>query len=311
MTYGHREKGNCADIEMLVQPATDTGASIAAAADGINPKGMTPISDAVRLAAEELRFSEQKATVILITDGLETCEVDPCVLASDLEAQGIDFTTHVLGFGLSDEEGQQVACLAENTGGKYLSANDGAALVEALTATVAQVVQAEPEPAPEPEPEPVAAYNFKPTVALSEGGPDIVDNTVFDVTWEFHAVAADGGKGDWVATDYNAGFEGNMEPGDYIVTASVGYASISQPVTIKAGEVAQPHFVLNGTILKLRPRPSEGAAVDKDATVEIRSGGDYVTTSFGEIDLVVPAGALEVDVSIGEAMVTRAYEAAS
>jgi len=308
MTYGHREKGNCDDIEMLVQPTAGAGAAIAAAADGINPKGMTPISDAVRLAAEDLRFTEQKATVILITDGLETCEVDPCALASELESQGVDFTTHVLGFGLSDEEGQQVACLAENTGGKYLSANDGDALVEALTATVAQVVQAEPEPAPEPEPEPVAAFNFKPTVALAEGGPEITDDSQLDVTWEFHAVAADGSKGEWVGTDYHAGFEGNLEPGDYIVTASVGYASVSQPVTIETGKLAEPHFVLNGAYLKLRPLPSEGAEVDGDATVEIRNGGDYVTTSYGEIDLVVPAGALEVDVSIGEAKVTRSYE---
>ena len=100
MTYGHREKGNCDDIEMLVEPAVGTGDAIAAAADAIKPKGMTPISDAVRLAAEDLQFTEQKATVILITDGLETCEVDPCALASDLDSRGIDFTTHVLGFGL-------------------------------------------------------------------------------------------------------------------------------------------------------------------------------------------------------------------
>src|SRR5690606_20843452 len=38
MTYGHREKGNCSDIEMLVEPATGTGAAIAAAADGISPR---------------------------------------------------------------------------------------------------------------------------------------------------------------------------------------------------------------------------------------------------------------------------------
>jgi Ca-activated chloride channel family protein len=142
MTYGHRERGNCGDIEMLVQPASGTAGAISAAANKINPKGMTPLSDAVRLAAEELRFTEEKATVILITDGLETCEVDPCALGTDLEAQGIDFTTHVLGFGLSDDEGRQVARLAENTGGKYLSAQDGDALVEALTATVAEVAQA-------------------------------------------------------------------------------------------------------------------------------------------------------------------------
>jgi Ca-activated chloride channel family protein len=308
MTYGHREKGNCSDIEMLVEPATGTGAAIAAAADDINPKGMTPISDAVRLAAEDLRFTEQKATVILITDGLETCEVDPCALASELESQGIDFTTHVLGFGLSDEEGQQVACLAENTGGKYLSANDGDALVEALTTTVAEVVQAEPEPVPEPEPEPepVADYTLKPTVALSEGGPDL-DEDSYDVTWTWYKPAADGAAGEYVGTAFGADFEGALEPGDYILRAEVGYAQAEQPVTIVADEVATPHLIVNGTILKLRPRPSEGADVDDNASVEVSSGGDYVTTGFGAFDFVVPAGNIEAVVSIGEASVTRTY----
>ena len=305
MTYGHREKGNCADIEMLIEPALGTGPAIAAAAQDINPKGMTPISDAVRLAAEDLRYTEQKATVILITDGLETCEVDPCALASDLESQGIDFTTHVLGFGLSDEEGQQVACLAENTGGKYLAANDGAALVDALTATVAQVAQAEPEPAPEPEPEPapVADYNYKPTASLSEDGPDIVDAAA-DLRWEWYKVAADGTQGEYVGADYYSTFKGTLEPGDYIMTATLDYAVSAQPVTIEDGKVAEPHFVLNGAVLKLHPRPSEGAEVDTDASTEIRHDGDYVTTNYGDVDIVVPAGSIDVDVAIGEATVT-------
>ena len=307
MTYGHREKGNCADIEMLIEPASGTGPAIAAAAQDINPKGMTPISDAVRLAAEDLRYTEQKATVILITDGLETCEVHPCALASELEAQGIDFTTHVLGFGLSDEEGQQVACLAENTGGKYLAANDGSALVEALTTTVAQVAQAEPEP--EPEPAPVAEFNYKPTASLSEGGPDLVEAGGAGLVWEWHTVAADGSKGEYVGTGYYSTLKETLEPGDYIMTATLGYASASQPVTIEAGKVAEPHFVINGAILKLHPMASEGADIDENATVEIRHAGEYVTTEYGDTDLVVPAGALEVDVSIGEAKVTRTYDA--
>ena len=309
MTYGHREKGNCSDIEMLVEPAVGTGAAIAAAADAINPKGMTPISDAVRLAAEDLQFTEQKATVILITDGLETCEVDPCALAADLESKGIDFTTHVLGFGLSDEEGQQVACLAENTGGQYLSANDGAALVDALTATVAQVVQAEPVPVPEPEPEPapVADYNLKPTASLSEGGPDIGDGGSENLVWEWYHVNADGSIGEWVATDYYARFEGTLEPGDYIMRASFGYASVEQPVTIVAGKVAKPHFVLNAAILKLHPRASEGAEVDGDASTEINSNGAYVTTDYGDVDRIIPAGDIDVVVKLGAATVERSF----
>lgn len=91
-------------------------------------------------AAEELHYTEDKATVVLITDGIETCKADICELGKLLESQGVDFTTHVVGFGLSIEEGRQVACLAENTGGQYFSADDGASLVVALNETVAAPV---------------------------------------------------------------------------------------------------------------------------------------------------------------------------
>lgn len=307
MTYGHREKGNCEDIEMLVEPATGTGAAIAEAANTINPKGMTPISDAVRLAAEDLRYTEEKATVILITDGLETCEVDPCALATELESQGVNFTTHVLGFGLSDEEGRQVACLAENTGGKYLSAQDGDALVEALTTTVAEVVQAEPAPAPEPAPEPVAEYNYKPTASLAEGGPDIGDGSTDDLIWEWHQVNADGSKGEWIGTDYYARFQGTLPAGDYIMTAKYGYASSEQPVTITEGEVAAPHFVLNAGRLLLHPRASEGEPVNGEASTEVNADGAYVTTAYGEVALYVPAGNISVTVKLGSAELERTY----
>ncbi len=306
MAYGHREKGNCGDIEMLVEPAAGTADAIKAAVEDINPKGMTPLSDAVRLAAEDLRFAEEKATVILITDGLETCEVDPCALGDELEQQGVDFTVHVLGFGLSDEEGEQVACLAENTGGKYLSAQDGASLVDALSSTVAEVAQAAPEPVSEPEPV-VGEYNLNPSASLAEGGPDIVDDAA-DLVWTWYKVAADGTQGDYVGMDYYSTFKGTLQPGDYIMTATMDYAIASQQVTIEAGTVAAPHFVLDGAVLKVHPRPSEGAEVDSDATVNIVWPKDQ-TTLYGDIDIVVPAGEVTLNVSIGAATVVDSFAA--
>lgn len=157
IAYGHREKGVCSDIEEIVPPAAGTRERIAEAVNGLNPKGKTPLSDAVLQAAQSLRYTEDKATVILVTDGIETCEANPCAVASELEKAGVDFTVHVVGFGLSEEEGKQVSCLAENTGGRYLQAKDADELSEALTQTVAA--------APEPEP----AY------ALGEGMEDGID----------------------------------------------------------------------------------------------------------------------------------------
>ena len=303
MAYGHREKGNCGDIELLVAPAAGTAGAIKAAVGKINPKGMTPVSDAVRLAAEDLRYTETKATVILITDGLETCAVDPCALGNELEAQGVDFTAHVLGFGLSDEEGRQVACLAENTGGKYLSAQDGESLVQALTETVAQVTQ--PEPEPEPAPVAVADYNLKPTASLAEGGPDIVDDAA-DLIWAWYTVGPDGGQGDYVGMDYYSTFKGTLQPGDYIMTATFDRAVVSQRVTITAGQVAEPHFVLDAGVLQLHPRPSEGADVDEDATLHI-AWGDGETVVYGDTRIVVPAGDIALKVSIGAAEMDESF----
>lgn len=147
MAYGHRRKGDCDDIELVVPPAPGSAAAINSAVASMKFLGMTPLSESVRQAAHSLRYTEQSARVILITDGVETCKADPCALGTELASSGVDFTAHVVGFGLSAEEGKQVACLAENTGGRYLQASDMAALRAALE----QTMVSEPEPAPLPE----------------------------------------------------------------------------------------------------------------------------------------------------------------
>lgn len=148
IAYGHREKGRCDDIELVVEPAPGSIAAVAGAADGLRPLGKTPLSQAVKQAAEALKFTETKATVILVTDGLETCNADPCALGRELEAAGVDFTAHVVGFGLSAEEGRQVACLAEETGGLYLPAGDADQLSDALSEPLTEIAEAAPEAAP-------------------------------------------------------------------------------------------------------------------------------------------------------------------
>lgn len=144
--YGHRERGNCTDIETIVAPAPSTAESIITAVNAIKPLGKTPMTDAVIAAAEALRYTEDSATVILVSDGVETCNPDPCAAARLLEEAGINFTTHVVGFDVSDPEAlAQMQCLAEETGGQFLTASNADELDLAMTAMVM-------EPAPEPEP---------------------------------------------------------------------------------------------------------------------------------------------------------------
>lgn len=136
MAYGHNKKGDCSDIEMLAKIGAGR-ATMKTAIKNINPKGKTPISAAVKQAAELLKYTENKATVILISDGIETCNLDPCALGKQLEKDGVDFTAHVVGFDIVDKKTEeQLQCLAASTGGRYLSASSASDLSIALGETV-------------------------------------------------------------------------------------------------------------------------------------------------------------------------------
>jgi Ca-activated chloride channel family protein len=211
VTYGHRERGQCADIETLVEPAPGTAAEIAGIVEGLNPRGMTPMTDAVVTAAQALRHTEQAAKVILVSDGIETCNPDPCAAARALEEAGVDFTAHVIGFDVRGEADAllQMQCIAEETGGRFLTADNAQELNEALREVTA---------AP-------ASGSFTFTANL--GGEEIGDETV----WERPAAPLElpllSGEVIWEISDtsFNMVQTGTANPfitdlpfGEYIVT---------------------------------------------------------------------------------------------
>ncbi len=173
MAYGHRRKGDCTDIELLLAPTPDRG-EIAARVNDLKPRGKTPMTDAVIAAAEALRYTEDKATVILVSDGIETCNPDPCAAARILEETGVDFTAHVIGFDVSDEVAlAQMKCMAEETGGTFRTASDADELAEALQEVAA----------PQPEPEPVLVdITFRATEG--DGGPEITEGLIWSLSHE-------------------------------------------------------------------------------------------------------------------------------
>lgn len=303
MAYGHREKGSCDDIELIVPPQAGSASAISAAADSLKFLGKTPLTAAVKQAAEALKYTEDKATVVLITDGLETCEGDPCALGKELEASGVDFTVDVVGFGLTADEGKQIACLADNTGGKYIQASDEKALQEALIETVAAPAPAPaPEPAPAPAPEPAKPeFNFIPSVVMAEGGDPITDGNA----WEVYKAKADGTRGDNVTTEYGA-YKGNLEPGDYIIVARDGEAKSEQKLKVEASQIYKPLFTLNAGTLIIHPRPSVGAdVVDGAAVVIDYPSADNPATYYGTTKVVLPAGDEKVTVTIGQGVATE------
>ena len=160
IAYGHNRRGDCGDIDVVAPMGHAAPAELESRLRALMPRGMTPLTDSLRLARGQIPPAAEAADIILVTDGLETCEGDPCALAAELAAEGIEIRAHVVGFGLSREELQGLSCITDQTGGMMFDTNSGAELAEALR----QVSTAEPapEPMPEPEPEPArdAAFNI-------------------------------------------------------------------------------------------------------------------------------------------------------
>ncbi len=168
VAYGHRKKGDCNDIETLLPLGTLDKAKMTSTVDGINPKGKTPLSAAVKHAAEALKYTEDKATVILISDGIETCDMNPCELGTALEKSGVDFTAHVIGFDVQTDQQTGLRCLAKNTGGVFIAANNAEELNEALKQATDEA-EAEPPVLPEAS---LAAADEAPKASLLSVTPN-------------------------------------------------------------------------------------------------------------------------------------------
>ncbi|HHB94921.1 MAG TPA: VWA domain-containing protein, partial [Campylobacterales bacterium] len=126
--YGHRKKGDCNDIESVIPVGQIDKNEIISTVNKIQPKGKTPIARSLKKVADELKYTEEKATIILISDGKESCDSNPCDVAKDLEKKGIDFVTHVIGFNVDKKTDKQLECIAKATGGEYFSAKNASAL---------------------------------------------------------------------------------------------------------------------------------------------------------------------------------------
>lgn len=132
VAYGHRRKGDCSDVEQIVALGPLNKHALAAQIQRLKPKGKTPLSRSVRETADSLRHLEDETTILLVSDGKETCGDDPCALVRDLRNSGIKFVLHVVGFDVTDDERQQLQCMAEMGGGTYYAAANAGDLKHAV-----------------------------------------------------------------------------------------------------------------------------------------------------------------------------------
>jgi Ca-activated chloride channel homolog len=311
VAYGHREKGSCEDIQVLIEPGKLDKDAYLKAVKGLNAKGKTPMTAAVKMAAESLKFTEKKATVILVSDGIETCGVDPCAIASELEKLGVGLTVHTVGFNIDDPAAKdQLKCLAENTGGIATTAENADELEEKLNETITVTETKPEEPPPPPTPPAAPEFNVTGHVVQAEGVELGAPYT--SPTWEVHAANSDGSKGAYVLTEYGFEIKTKLKPGDYIVSVTSDVATVSFPQTVGA-EPVKLEPSLEAGILRIAGKQDANTDLSVSAAWEIaNAAGQYITTKYGpKTEFMLNAGAYKVKLTLGAASMQQDFAVAA
>jgi Ca-activated chloride channel family protein len=346
VAYGHRRARDCRDIETVLPLGHAGPDAVAASLAQLRARGKTPLSAALRQAAALL--PEQGGTIVLVSDGLETCHEDPCAVAEDLRKAHADLVIHVVGFGLPAKEMQALACIAGKSG-IAVDAGDGAALSKALT-DVSAAAAPPPPAAPVPEPagtaEPAPPEPSPPVAAPPAIVPARLEAVVGDsavpgpVRWRIVPKGSDAavyeGESRALALDLPAGayrvaVAGSNATGEAEVLIS---AAAAQPyrVAIDAGllrlsMVAAPGRAIAETDLKGAPayriepldgQPPAEAAAALSSDVMLMPGRYRVTGSLGPFSasrtVTVRRGeaqSVEIDLQLGRVTLEAIADGAS
>jgi len=244
VAYGHRRGNDCGDIETVIAPSALDRGRIEAAVARLTPRGRTPITEALREAARALDAEKKGGTIILVTDGVETCKGDPCALAAELKRKNTRLTAHVVGFDVSRKGDQaRLACIADRTGGTFVPASNAGELAQALRTTASA------------KPKPVAATRDIRLKATADGKavPD-ANFTIIRTSDEFV-----------VAEDVRGAIA--LPNGRYTVMTLAGVRSGSADVEVTARAPAEIVVALTGALPKASVRPLTPTAVATSVAV--------------------------------------------
>lgn len=258
LAYGHRSKNDCKDTELLITISPFQADLFRQKVQSLQPLGQTPISYSLRQAAENLQGKSGIKSIVLISDGEETCREDPCEVAAELKKAEIELKIHVIGFGIEKAETKkQLTCIAEATGGTYKDAAN--------------------------------AEELKTTLKNATGGGEVTSNKGRLVTislnsygnpvdWKVQVFTA-GSKDNRIADNLDATRINELPPGVYdLYYWATGFQGVTRKnVEIKAGEETRISFETYGR-LKILHRDENGKIVNTFPEV-YRNGERYLSFS--------------------------------
>jgi len=138
--YGHGTKHvpgqqDCDDTELVVPFSNANNLIIKQTLGRIRAQGTTPIARSLEQAASDFPDSPGRNVIILITDGIEACDEDPCAVSRALQAKGIVVKPFVIGMGIEEDMAKGLRCI-----GNFYDAADPVAFEHVLQLVLEQAL---------------------------------------------------------------------------------------------------------------------------------------------------------------------------
>lgn len=131
---GARVVDGCSEGKVEIKLGPLDQPTAAAAVRRLSADGQTPTAPALRHAARIIQSSlTQRGTVVLVSDGESNCgSTDVCAVAKELSEQGVEVRVNTVGFQISEGGADELTCIANTTGGRYVDAEDKQQLEDAV-----------------------------------------------------------------------------------------------------------------------------------------------------------------------------------
>lgn len=144
--YGHQTpiapgKQDCDDTRLEVPFSGNSMPAIRSTLQSVRCLGTTPIARSLERATDDfppITFNDTRKIrniIILITDGIEACDEDPCAVSRALQAKGIVLKPFVIGVGLDESQKYALQCV-----GNYFDASTPELFEQVLKVVVTQAL---------------------------------------------------------------------------------------------------------------------------------------------------------------------------
>lgn len=139
--YGHQTriepgKQDCNDTKLEVPFSKINHRKIKERIRTIRAKGTTPIARSLEKSAGDFPACDNcRNIIILITDGIEACDEDPCAMSMALREKGIILKPFVIGIGVDEDWVKDLECI-----GKFYDASSEESFENVLNIVISQAI---------------------------------------------------------------------------------------------------------------------------------------------------------------------------